>query len=146
MQTNRRFLGQSGSGTQTRLERHEDIIEYIELSLKKRLDPDSKFRRDWYMIHCYRRNINFEVELDRLLRIESAELDDLMDKPRSCGLFTKYIPGYSPELHLSRYETSDRDRSNRRWNLIWLLVGAALTAVAGVLGGWIVSLFQSNGN
>jgi hypothetical protein len=64
---------------------------------------------------------------------------ELALKKRCCNLYMKYAPGYSPELHLSRFETFERERSNRRWNLVWLLVGAALT----VAGGWLVNQFLS---
>lgn len=104
---------------------------------------------------CYRRVIEFELEVDEVFKkcprlqdafggvsYESNTLAELIrqliNKPRRCALFTPYQSGYNPELHLQRHEMIERDRSNRRWNLIWLLVGAALT----IAGGWIISLFH----
>lgn len=125
----------------------------VEYSPKERAEGIERFS-PFSLPHCYRHDYVFETEwksiLDNMPNVQSNfgetvypkeklnAILNLTTKKRRCKLYMKYAPGYSPELHLSRFETFERERSNRRWNLVWLLVGVALT----VAGGWLVNQFR----
>jgi hypothetical protein len=117
---------------------HTVTKEYLP---KERVEGTTNLFSGYVMPCCYRHSISFETELDKLYsyggpiypKSLSAALQILIEKSRNCSLFTKYMPGYDPEMHLSKFEVIEREKSNRRWNLIWLLVGAALTLIAGIV-------------
>jgi hypothetical protein len=119
----------------------------FEYSPKERAEGIESFS-PYRLPHCYRHDFTFETEWRLILdsspdeRNEAGEvllskkkrgaMLNLTTKKRRCVLYTKYAPGYSPELHLSRFETFEREQSARRWNLVWLIVGVVLTLLAGV--------------
>ncbi len=126
----------------------EHYTKAIEYSPKERAEGIERLS-PYSLPHCYRHNYTFEIELNKTendipdLQDEAGQpiyskekltaLLELTLKKRRCNLYMKYAPGYSPELHLSRFETFERERSARRWNLIWLLVGVVLTLLAGIV-------------
>lgn len=133
-----RFLGELGSGSMTRVPQYEGLINYREITDKER-NEDLEIRRGYKNLFCYRRDASFEVELETILKIhessesrECPELDNLIRKTRKCRYYTNYIPGYSPLQHLTRWESVERERSNRRWSLLYIVIGAIIT-IAGAL-------------
>jgi hypothetical protein len=119
----------------------------IEYSPKERVEGIEHFS-PYSLPHCYRHDYTYEIELKAAIKnvpethrsmgelvYTKEDLTTFLEltiKKRRCSLYMKYAPGYSPELHLSRYENFERERSARNWNLVWLLVGAALTLTAGI--------------
>lgn len=125
-------MGQAGSGAETRATYFEDVTDYQEITPFER-KHDIKITEGSQQPFCYRREPSFESELQSAPQSDySLSLDNIIYKPRKCKYRTRYIPGYSPYQHLARCEAIERERSNRRWSLVYIVLGALLT-VAGAL-------------
>lgn len=113
---------------------YEDVIEAVN---NEHRNDVSKFA-DSTELDCYKQEPFLKQEIGKL---EGDELNNArkaaIEKERDCSNFMKYIPGYSPAKHIERWETLDRENSNRRYNLYFLLVGSGLT----ILGAALVKIF-----
>lgn len=129
------------------------IIEY---SPKERTDGLERIESGFNRPKCYRRNISFETEYENIIANCPRQRDEFGDSfypktelaasylklittPRKCDFFTPYIPGYSPELHLSKWETDARERSNHIWNFIYFLLGIVATIIGGIIVNKVIS-------
>jgi hypothetical protein len=127
---------------QTGISHYENITKYQEYTVKER-KGDFKLQRGRKNLFCFRREATFEIELDDILKTHQSsesnkcpELDDLVNKARKCRYYTNYIPGYSPIQHLTKMEVIERERTNRYWSLLYLIIGSLLT----IAGGFIIKL------
>jgi hypothetical protein len=135
-----RFLGEQRpwGALQQGIPEYERTASYREITAKER-NEDLELRRGSKNLFCYRREVSFEVELEAILKRhesseskECSELDNLINKTRKCRYYTSYIPGYSPLQHLTRWEAVERERSNRRWSLLYIIIGAIITALGAL--------------
>ena len=137
--TEQRFLGERRSGFGSGWAEYEDVTRINEITNRER-NEDLDVRIGRKNLLCYRREVSFEVGLEAILKThessetkECPELNKFLDMNRKCRFYTIYIPGYSPNQHLTRWESTDRERSNRRWSLVYIIIGAILTAVGALI-------------
>lgn len=63
----------------------------------------------------------------------------VIEKSRECEYHVNYISVYNPEQPLLSWETQQREKNNRIWNLVYLIIGAFITIIGGVV---IKSIFD----
>jgi hypothetical protein len=135
-QDERRYLGEShpwGSG-HPGWEQYEDITNYVEITPKQRRNI-SELKNDLMNIFCYRHDVAFETELKRAVEAEDTDLSkfvDIINKPRQCRHHTEHVSGYEPFQHLMRWESIERERSNRRWSLLYIVIGSIITIIGAL--------------
>jgi len=82
---------------------------------------------------CYRQVGDLYSEAD--LHVEESETLkenywEAINRERLCRYFVEYTPGRSPLQHLEQQESDQRTRKERIWNIVFLLIGAAVTLLA----------------
>ena len=112
-------------------------VDYLEIYSNSRKNVDDIKVGAWSELHCYRRIFNLHQELALPEHTEKAKIIEsiksVIEKPRDCRYYLEYLPGYSPSQHLSRWEDINRERSNRCWSLIYIVIGAIITAIGALL-------------
>jgi hypothetical protein len=134
-QTESRFLGEShpfGPG-QAGFQQYDYVTNYREIIPVKRNNL-SELKNDLREVFCYRHAVAFEIELKSAVEAhDSSKVVDIVNNPRECRYYTKHISGYDPSQHLMRWESVERERSNRRWSLLYIVIGAVITAAGAVV-------------
>jgi len=110
-----------------------------EISLDTRLDPSKIRLQTSDELYCYRRSfILGKVVEDSLKKSNNAfnAIQRVIEQPRDCKYHLRYVSGYSPEQHLTRWESLERESINRRWSLVYIVIGSIIT----VLGALAIKL------
>ena len=128
------FLGDRTVAKDWVMPQYEYKTEYMQIYELERKEPSKLERTEG--IHCYRRAFDLEGELKDFTvskkKDVSASIKSIIEKPRACSYHVRYVPGYSPEQHLIRWENLEREQSNRRWSLLYVLIGAIITATGAL--------------
>ena len=135
-QDERRYLGERRPfGPDVRgFDEYEEVTNYVEITPKQRKNI-SELEDNLLNIFCYRHEVTFETELKSVVEVEEKDLSkfvDIINKPRQCGYHTGHVSGYEPSQHLMRWESIERERSNRRWSLLYILVGSIITIIGAL--------------
>ncbi len=134
--TGQDFIKQQNPWLQSQVTKNETISELIEIAAIERESYSIEIDKS-KTLFCYRREISFERELIAFMashgRRGVSEIITKVNIPRKCRYFMKHLSGYTPSQHLERWELVDHEKSNRYWNLFYLLLGAALTLLGSVL-------------
>jgi len=126
------FLGESHLGTQTPFSEYDEQTQYLEITPQQRKDP-SELKKNFRKIFCYRHEASFEKELKSAVKANNpAKISDIIEKPRDCKYHTKYVSGYDPIQHLMRWENIEREQRNRKWSLVYMILGSIIT-IAGMV-------------
>jgi hypothetical protein len=107
--------------------------QYLEITPQNRKDPTG-LKESAKDIFCYRHAFLLAQEMKSIATQNLfKKVKTVIEKPRECKYHIQYIPGYSPTQHLMRWENTQREQTNRYWSLIYLLIGAILTIIAGII-------------
>lgn len=130
-----RFLGESypfGRGERG-MGQYEYMTEYVEITPKQREDI-SGLKGDLNSVFCYRHEVTFETELKNAVEAHDlSKIVEVLKNSRDCSYHIGHVSGYTPQQHLMRWESIERERSNRRWSLLYIVIGALITVVGGLL-------------
>lgn len=106
---------------------------FTEIHLSPRQDPQQAQESITTFFRCYRGAFDLHGEqLDEMTSTKCGWAEAyaaVVQKQRDCRFFTRYVPGYSPALHLDKEER----RANRWWELFVALAGAVVGGVIAIL-------------
>ena len=115
---------------------YETEKQYLEITPQNREDP-TDLKESAEDIFCYRHAFSLTQEMKSLADGDlSVKFKTVVQKSRECEYHIKYIPGYSPVQHLMRWENLQTQQANRRWNLLYMVIGSAIT----ILGALAIKL------
>jgi hypothetical protein len=128
-----RTLAEAGYGRPAWKHPEYDIEkQYLEITPQNRKDPTG-LKESAQNIFCYRHAFLLSQEMKTTpKRNLSKNFEVVVEKPCECKYHVQYIPGYDPAQHLTRWESLERERVNRRWSLFYIALGSGIT-IAGML-------------
>jgi len=141
IRTNPKFLGDRQIGTDWNIPGmgayKEPVYEYptelIQISILQRKSAIAIEQNE--SLHCFRSVSDFKQEVKESTghnEDENEAMAQIIKKDRDCDYYLPYIAGYGPAQHLAKWENYQRDRVNRVWNLIFLLIGAVIGFLANL--------------
>ncbi|MFC1946081.1 hypothetical protein ACFLW1_02655 [Chloroflexota bacterium] len=108
---------------------YDKRVDYLEITPQDRGDI-ARLQKSAQNIYCYRHASVLGEEVQSSTEKElSVKVVAVIEKQRECKYHVHYVSGYNPTQHLMKWENEQREKSNRKWNLFYLLVGAMITFI-----------------
>jgi len=106
--------------------------QYLEIDPLNRKEPD-KLKKSIECLFCYRHAFSLAEETKSVPNGDLLEkFKVIVGKRRECKYHIEYIPGYSPIQHLTRWENLQREQTNRRWSLLYIIIGSIITVLSAL--------------